>query len=169
MSVIGDTLITDYVGSLPDPLDELPLIAVTGELRQAAANYIAVVMRYAERNYGGQEDTYLIVDVALAELGAALADAMKLPSVQEATEDARHAAAQRAIQQRAFARRERARVSAAVKLAVFRRDGFRCVQCGGQEDLEVDHITPIAAGGTSDRENLQTLCRACNAAKGASV
>jgi 5-methylcytosine-specific restriction endonuclease McrA len=32
--------------------------------------------------------------------------------------------------------------------------------------LEVDHIVPRIAGGTSDIENLQALCTQCNARKG---
>lgn len=30
---------------------------------------------------------------------------------------------------------------------------------------EVDHIKPVASGGSHDRDNLQPLCRACHAAK----
>jgi len=41
--------------------------------------------------------------------------------------------------------------------------------CGrGPQDgirLEVDHITPVAAGGTDDLDNLRTLCRECNEGK----
>lgn len=33
--------------------------------------------------------------------------------------------------------------------------------------VEVDHITPIALGGTNERSNLQLLCRFCNRSKGA--
>ena len=53
--------------------------------------------------------------------------------------------------------------------AVLRRDHQTCRQCGArQEDgvrLEVDHIVPVARGGTNDPYNLQTLCRACNQTK----
>jgi 5-methylcytosine-specific restriction endonuclease McrA len=31
--------------------------------------------------------------------------------------------------------------------------------------VEVDHIVPVAKGGTNDIENLQTLCRNCNQGK----
>lgn len=37
-------------------------------------------------------------------------------------------------------------------------------------DLTVDHITPIAAGGSPlDPGNLAVLCRSCNSSKGATV
>lgn len=35
--------------------------------------------------------------------------------------------------------------------------------------LEVDHIVPVAKGGLSEPENLQTLCWRCNRAKGAKM
>lgn len=39
-----------------------------------------------------------------------------------------------------------------------RRDGFRCVVCGSDEDLQVDHRHPVAKGGDNRLENLQLLC-----------
>lgn len=51
---------------------------------------------------------------------------------------------------------------------VFKRDGYRCVECGASKDettLEIDHVTPVSKGGTNDIDNLQTLCKACNRAK----
>ena len=49
------------------------------------------------------------------------------------------------------------------------RDGNRCLQCGADGryvPLEVDHITPISAGGKPfDMENLQTLCFGCHMRK----
>lgn len=35
--------------------------------------------------------------------------------------------------------------------------------------LEIDHIIPVAHGGTNDRLNLQILCDYCNAYKGSRV
>jgi 5-methylcytosine-specific restriction endonuclease McrA len=52
---------------------------------------------------------------------------------------------------------------------IFVRDGAACVHCGADEDLTIDHIIPVAAGGTDDPANLQVLCRRCNSAKGASL
>jgi hypothetical protein len=52
---------------------------------------------------------------------------------------------------------------------VFERDAYRCCMCGTHVDLCVDHIYPESRGGTADLANLQTLCRPCNSAKGASI
>lgn len=52
---------------------------------------------------------------------------------------------------------------------VMERDRYRCMHCGGWEDLAVDHIHPESKGGTLDLSNLQTLCRRCNRRKGARV
>jgi len=77
-------------------------------------------------------------------------------------------------------------------LAVFTRDDFRCVYCGGEDPdreamdrrdagvrawhaqtspraLHIDHIVPRVLGVTSatnDAGNLATACRTCNQAKG---
>ena len=48
------------------------------------------------------------------------------------------------------------------------RDG-RCLRCGATEGLAVDHVVPIALGGSSHIGNLQTLCRSCNSSKGSKV
>lgn len=61
---------------------------------------------------------------------------------------------------------ERGRVSNKVRFAIYKRDNYRCVKCGRKNtDLEVDHIFPIAKGGKSNFDNLQTLCSRCNALK----
>lgn len=49
---------------------------------------------------------------------------------------------------------------------VFRRDGYACKFCGEIEDLTVDHIESEKSGGEATFDNLQTLCRPCNSAKG---
>lgn len=61
---------------------------------------------------------------------------------------------------------ERGKVSNKMRFAIYERDGYRCRKCGRHtEDLEIDHIFPIAKGGKSNFENLQTLCHRCNALK----
>jgi 5-methylcytosine-specific restriction endonuclease McrA len=37
-----------------------------------------------------------------------------------------------------------------------------CAFCGGTENLVLDHILPISAGGSNERINAQTLCQPCN-------
>ena len=52
------------------------------------------------------------------------------------------------------------------------RQGALCALCGNRlpedaADIHVDHIVPVARGGTSDPENLQAVCADCNLRKGA--
>jgi hypothetical protein len=64
------------------------------------------------------------------------------------------------------AQRQREPISKEVKLAVFKRDGGHCVECGSDFDIQYDHIIPFSMGGASTVENLQILCARCNQAKG---
>lgn len=44
----------------------------------------------------------------------------------------------------------------------------RCACCRKRlADFHVDHIVPLARGGTNDRRNMQVLCPSCNLDKGA--
>ncbi|MCA0214756.1 MAG: HNH endonuclease [Proteobacteria bacterium] len=57
-----------------------------------------------------------------------------------------------------------------VRFDVFKRDGFQCQYCGAHPPgvlLHVDHIHPVALGGTNDPDNLVTACEPCNLGKGA--
>jgi hypothetical protein len=54
-----------------------------------------------------------------------------------------------------------------LRMRVFERDGFKCVQCGTQKELQADHIVAERNGGAAVIENLQTLCSRCNRTKGA--
>lgn len=45
---------------------------------------------------------------------------------------------------------------------VWRRDKGRCTSCGSRHFLELDHIRPVARGGTNKMSNLRLRCRAHN-------
>ena len=67
----------------------------------------------------------------------------------------------------AICRVERGKVTNRMRFAIYDRDGRRCRKCGRRtDDLEIDHIVPIAKGGKSTMDNLQTLCPRCNKEKG---
>lgn len=64
---------------------------------------------------------------------------------------------------------ERIPISKKIRFEVFKRDQFTCQYCGRMAPdviLEVDHIDPVAEGGTNDIMNLITSCRDCNRGKG---
>ncbi|HET9598048.1 MAG TPA: HNH endonuclease signature motif containing protein [Anaeromyxobacteraceae bacterium] len=63
----------------------------------------------------------------------------------------------------------RQHVPAHVRREVWARDGGRCTwlgpdgqRCESRWKLELDHVRPVALGGTSDAANLRLLCRAHN-------
>ena len=45
--------------------------------------------------------------------------------------------------------------------------GNKCVHCGTEDNLTVDHIRPLKLGGTNNIDNIQSLCKSCNSRKGA--
>ena len=59
----------------------------------------------------------------------------------------------------------RAPIPTAVAQRVFARDGQQCVECRSPQDLQFDHIIPVALGGATSVENHQVLCGDCNRAK----
>jgi hypothetical protein len=62
----------------------------------------------------------------------------------------------------------RVAVSPSLRAAIFARDGAVCRYCGDLNGpFEVDHIHPVARGGTNDPENLCVACETCNRSKGA--
>lgn len=68
------------------------------------------------------------------------------------------------------------------RLAIYVRDGFRCVYCGrtakdkgatywwgkrtGPTRLAIDHVIARECGGSHSHTNLVTCCRGCNDSKG---
>jgi hypothetical protein len=63
-------------------------------------------------------------------------------------------------------------VSKRLRYEVLRRDGHTCRYCGGTAPdvkLTVDHVTPVALGGTDTADNLVTACGPCNSGKTSSA
>lgn len=64
--------------------------------------------------------------------------------------------------------RERSRAYAK-KAEIFERDAGVCYLCGQAldvSDVEIDHVIPLARGGTNDLDNLRVVHPSCNRAKG---
>lgn len=65
---------------------------------------------------------------------------------------------------------DRSSISKRTRFEVFKRDQFTCQYCGATPPeviLEVDHVDPVALGGTDDMDNLVTACFGCNRGKAA--
>ena len=58
------------------------------------------------------------------------------------------------------------RIPQEVREHVFERDGGQCQHCGATQELELDHIIPLARGGTNTEKNLQVLRARCIRSKG---
>lgn len=70
---------------------------------------------------------------------------------------------------------QRALMTSRLRTAIKERDGYTCRQCGNSTKkeenllLEIDHIIPLAKGGITSEDNLQTLCWRCNRSKGTKI
>jgi len=61
-----------------------------------------------------------------------------------------------------------------IRFIILERDNFRCIYCGKSsiedaKELQIDHIIPVSAGGSSRADNLVTACIACNQMKEAKI
>ncbi|AHH98231.1 HNH endonuclease [Kutzneria albida] len=59
-------------------------------------------------------------------------------------------------------------VSKRLRFEIFRRDSHSCRYCGATASntkLTIDHVTPVALGGSDEPSNLVTACRDCNSGK----
>ncbi len=79
------------------------------------------------------------------------------------------------IKYRASTKYQRQLMTPLLREAILSRDHFTCKYCGVSKDneshllLEVDHILPIAKGGITAEDNLQSLCWKCNRSKGSKI
>lgn len=71
----------------------------------------------------------------------------------------------------AFAKEQRTLMTKKLREFIKNRDNFTCCNCGNSTHvepnllLEIDHIIPVAKGGCTVEDNLQTLCWKCNRSK----
>ncbi|MBI5504527.1 MAG: HNH endonuclease [Deltaproteobacteria bacterium] len=68
-----------------------------------------------------------------------------------------------------YERTTREPIPEAVRTEVWRRDAGPCVRCESREQLEFDHIIPVARGGATTVRNLQLLCKQCNLSKATTI
>lgn len=62
----------------------------------------------------------------------------------------------------------RINIPKSVRQYVLQRNNYQCQSCGKQNteaQLNIDHIVPLATGGSNDISNLQILCSQCNQKK----
>lgn len=72
------------------------------------------------------------------------------------------------ISMKSFAKEQRVLMTNKLRQFIKKRDNFTCGFCGNSTHkepnllLEIDHIIPVAKGGLTEENNLQTLCWKCN-------
>lgn len=53
-----------------------------------------------------------------------------------------------------------------VRDEVFKKYGRKCLCCGTDKNLTIDHVIPVFKGGKNNISNYQPLCKSCNSSKG---
>ncbi|HKO90008.1 MAG TPA: HNH endonuclease, partial [Polyangiaceae bacterium] len=64
--------------------------------------------------------------------------------------------------------KKRKSLSVKTRFQVLKRDRYTCQYCGAHPPdvlVVVDHVVPVAAGGSNDPSNLRTACQPCNGGK----
>lgn len=134
------------------PVTAIPL---TGQIVEAIQEYLTALPTYAP---GGMSAS--AIEMPLIDLGWAVIRALGLSEPPQIDWSTQPAAPGRSTESK------RRPLSTMRRLRIMFRDGGCCKHCGSTEDLAVDHIIPVSKGGADADENLQTLCRTCNSAKG---
>lgn len=56
-----------------------------------------------------------------------------------------------------------------IRIAVFELHGKRCLCCGSETNITIDHVVPVKKGGINELSNMQPLCKSCNSRKSTSI
>lgn len=89
-------------------------------------------------------------------------------SLRHAEEQRKESKKKAAERRKEYNRRQRIyRQARKHKPHLMEQDGAHCQECGTTENLVVDHIIPLARGGSNEIDNLQLLCWHCNSSKAA--
>lgn len=74
----------------------------------------------------------------------------------------------RAANSRRRARKRTTQIEPVTPLQIIERDGCACYLCGREltfDEVTLDHVTPLARGGTHTADNLRVACMTCNKRK----
>lgn len=135
-------------------MSEMITIRLTEELQAAMLRYLEL------RNEISPEDFWTMpLEGARRDVGMAFLVAVELPTDIHVDDDELELFPAR--------RSVRKTIPFIVRARVVARDNFKCAKCGTEHFLTIDHIVPVAKGGTNNESNLQTLCAICNSRKGA--
>ena len=56
-----------------------------------------------------------------------------------------------------------------VKEYIYNKYGKKCLKCGTEHNISLDHVIPVHKGGKDEVNNLQPLCKSCNSQKGTDI
>ncbi len=151
----------------PDPFERPAAAPTAGPvevvLQDVGRNKIAIIKLVREATGLGLKEAKDLVEAAPAAVGG-FSDAAAAELVAALEKAGGRATASSA---RPWEVQDSGTVAA--RQEVWERDGGRCVRCGSQQELEYDHIIPLARGGADSAGNQQLLCAPCAREKGDSV
>ena len=152
-----------------DNLDDSTLIERLRSAKRAAMFAQALFM--ADSMLGYPNDVFKVVEddpesfawmLQFKDRSPAIATALELYEVKQAEKILRETSRLGIRAKRAQVTQQRQPLLSAL---AERDGGLFCQHWGATADLAIDHVKPLARGGTNDLANLQILCKSCNSRK----